>query len=198
MPWKKCEKASVPSADVLAKVRHDDFDSRPNWMYEDLDLERPAPRPATTVRLRRHSAERRRLTITPKKSRRHYVVAVFYAPRISRIFVARASIPEFLEIDRDIAVFGGRMVVALPGEHDDRRVGGSGSVAEIPDQDIAAYAGHQDIHHNEPRIETQNFVHRFLSFRGRNHVISELSQDLCSMRSVCISSSMIRIASSPL
>lgn len=30
-------------ADVLAKVRHDDFDSRPKWMYEDLDLERPAP-----------------------------------------------------------------------------------------------------------------------------------------------------------
>ena len=31
-------------SDVMSKVRRDDFDSRPNWMFEDLDLERPASR----------------------------------------------------------------------------------------------------------------------------------------------------------
>lgn len=35
-------------SDVLSKVRRDDFDSRPDWMFEDLDLEKPASRPATT------------------------------------------------------------------------------------------------------------------------------------------------------
>ncbi|HSP06991.1 MAG TPA: ATPase, T2SS/T4P/T4SS family [Acidobacteriota bacterium] len=45
--WDAMEKVregvcSIP--DVLSKVRRDDFDSRPTWMFEDLDIERPASR----------------------------------------------------------------------------------------------------------------------------------------------------------
>ena len=45
----KVREGTCSIADVLSKIRRDDFDSRPEWMFDELNLERPATRDLPTA-----------------------------------------------------------------------------------------------------------------------------------------------------